>query len=270
MDGGNGGGKGRLTRDLICEAALEVIDDAGLESLSMRMLAGSLGVKASSLYHHFGSKDELMTGVAEFLYRKLGRPPDGGDWADQVKGTFVQLRDFVQAHPNAAPVLVRDLACSPVAKKRANVLLRIICRAGFDPVTSASLVSNLVALLVGHSLLAVWVQEEAELRGEVDDGSEGSGDTQRVWIQRLFPAEVSGADHIALTDSGLPAASRQAWELSTDAIFLGGLDALITGFARGSSASPQPAAGQGETGVAALPGAWIDSVGVEQSGTSSP
>ena len=108
--------KGRLTRDLICEAALEAIDEAGLESVSMRMLANALGVKASSLYYHFGSKDQLMTGVAEFLYRKLGRPPGGGDWADQVKGTFVQLRDFIQAHPNAAPLLVRDLACSPVAK----------------------------------------------------------------------------------------------------------------------------------------------------------
>ena len=142
MGGGNGGTQGRLTRDLICEAALGAIDEAGLESVSMRMLAGSLGVKASSLYHHFGSKDELMTGVAEFLYRKLGRPPDGGDWADQVKGTFVQLRDFIQAHPNAAPLLVRDLACSPVAEKRASVLLRIVCRAGVDPITSASLVAT--------------------------------------------------------------------------------------------------------------------------------
>ena len=116
-DGKVGEGREPLNRDRICEAALEVIDEVGLESVSMRILASALGVKAGSLYYYYESKDELMAGVAEFLYRKLGRPPSGGDWGDQMKGTFVQLRDFIETHPNATPLLVRDLAYSPVAKK---------------------------------------------------------------------------------------------------------------------------------------------------------
>jgi TetR/AcrR family tetracycline transcriptional repressor len=242
VGGGNGGAKGRLTRDLICEAALEAIDEAGLESVSMRMLASTLGVKASSLYYHFGSKEELMTGVAEFLYQKLGRPPDGGDWADQVRGTFVQLRSFIQVHPNAAPLLVRDLAHSAVAKKRANVLLRIVSRAGLDKTASASLVSNLVALLVGHSLLAVWVQEEAELRRE--PGTEG-GDgnrAQRVWIHRILPADVSGLDGPTPAEHSWLTASSLASELTADAIFLDGLDALIESFGMRPAVPPVPVA----------------------------
>ena len=211
VNGGNGeGAKERLTRDRICEVALEAIDETGLESLSMRTLASALGVKASSLYYHFESKDELLTGVAEFLYRKLGTPPTRGEWTDQVKGTFVQLRDFIQAHPNAAPLLVRDLAYSPVAKKRANVLLKLVSRAGLDTGTSASLISNLVALLVGHTYLSLWVREEAgptngAWRGDGLDaptrlpGTAGSGDApadtdtdgSRVWVHKLFPATVS-------------------------------------------------------------------------------
>ena len=162
MDGGNGlGVKERLTRDRICEVALEAIDEAGLESFSMRTLASALGVKASSLYYHFESKEGLLTGVAENLYRELARPPSTGDWTDQVKGTLMQLWDFIQAHPNAAPLLVRDLAYSPVAKKRANVLLNMLSRAGLEPSASASLIRNLVALLVGHTYLTMWVREEA-------------------------------------------------------------------------------------------------------------
>jgi TetR/AcrR family transcriptional regulator, tetracycline repressor protein len=216
-DGNSGEGREPLNRDRICEAALEVIDEVGLESVSMRMLAGALGVKAGSLYYYFKSKDELMAGVAEFLYRKLGRPPDAEDWSDQVKGTFVQLRDFVKTHPNATPLLVRDLAYSPVAKKRANVLLRIASRAGLGPAASASLVSNLVALLVGHSLLALWVQEEATSE-QGDDGSDaGSVDASQSWVRRLFRLEAADT----VDEEGIP---------PEDGGFLDGLDALIKGF----------------------------------------
>lgn len=236
MDRENSFTKGRLTRDLICEAALEAIDEAGLESVSMRTLATALGVKASSLYHHFASKDELMTGVADFLYRKLGRPPDGGDWAEQMKGTFLQLRDFIQDHPNAAPLLVRDLACSPVAERRAKVLLRIACRGGVDPSTSASLVGNLVALLVGHVLLAVWVREEAQSQGEAELKGEDEARARQVWIHRLFHSEAAGAEGTDPRDFAWPSTSGLAPEVSTDAIFLDGLDALIEGFASDASA----------------------------------
>jgi TetR/AcrR family transcriptional regulator, tetracycline repressor protein len=220
LDRGNGNGgeiREPLTRDRICEAALEAIDEAGLESVSMRTLASALGVRASSLYYHFESKDDLMTGVAEYLYRTLGRPPSEGAWADQVKGTFVQLQDFIQMHPNAAPLLVRGLAYSPAAKKRANVLLRMICRGGLDPAASATLISNLVALLVGHSLLALWVEREA---GSTDGDSSDDGRdprTERVWVHRLFRA-----------DAPAPAATM---ELPGDTVFLAGLEALIKGFA---------------------------------------
>ena len=164
----------------------------------------------------------------------------GGDWADQVKGTFVQLRDFIQAHPHAAPLLVRDLAHSPVAKKRTNVLLRIVSRAGLDPTASASLVSNLVALLVGHSLLAVWVQEKAELRRE--PGSEdGDGNrAQRLWIHRMLPADLFGSDGPAPAESGWLTTSGLASELTTDAIFLDGLDALIESFGLKPRVPPVP------------------------------
>jgi AcrR family transcriptional regulator len=254
----NGGlAKGRLSRDLICETALKAIDEVGLEEVSMRMLASALGVKASSLYYHFGSRDELMTEVAEFLYRRLGQPPSGDDWAEQVKGTFVQLRDFIQVHPNAAPLLVRDLARSPVAKKRANVLLKLVCRTGMDPVASATLLSNLVALLVGHTLLALWMKEETGATAEVGGGHAGDGDVSRVWVHRLFPADYAdlvdsettpvadewSSEELATgvgrstpqrTVEGLAAASVMSSppaQWPGESVFSSGLDALISGFA---------------------------------------
>jgi TetR/AcrR family transcriptional regulator, tetracycline repressor protein len=245
---GNGNGREPLSRDRICEVALDAIDEGGLEWLSMRTLAGALGVKASSLYYYFGSKEELLTGVAEFLYRKLGRPPQDGEWADQLKGTFLQLHEFVQGHPNAAPLLLRDLAYSPVAKKRASVLLRLLCRAGLDPEVSASLISNLVALLVGHTLLAVWVQQDATPPGQdeseagVGDGDGAGAGASRVWVHKVLRAAQAetrgtgsadgGATPVLSAEAVSPLAMNMSGESSANASFLAGLDALIAGFAQ--------------------------------------
>jgi AcrR family transcriptional regulator len=245
---GNGEGREPLSRDRICEVALDAIDEVGLECVSMRMLAGALGVKASSLYYHFGSKEDLLTGVAEFLYRKLGRPPQDGEWADQLRGTFIQLHDFVQDHPNAAPLLLRDLAHSPVAKKRAGVLLRLLCRAGLDPEVSATLISNLVALLVGHTLLAVWVRQDGMSPGEEgsedivgDEDRDGAG-ASRIWVHKVLgtaQADSHGAGSgdgratWALTaEAPGPLVMNMSGESSANVSFLAGLDALIAGFAQ--------------------------------------
>jgi AcrR family transcriptional regulator len=254
-------GREPLSRDRICEAALDAIDQGGLEAVSMRHLAAALGVKASSLYYHFESKEALMTGVAEFLYKKLGRPPAGGEWVDQVRGTFLQLREFIESHPNAAPLLIRDLARSPVARKRANVLLRLLSRAGLDEDVSATLMTNLVALLVGHSLLAVWMQGELQPAGGDGAGGDGesgygySSDPPRTWVQRvleLIPDDTAefeiSADQLLgkslpliTTDIAAPMAFGQGpgvtmidpiADPAPRASFLLGLDALIKGFTR--------------------------------------
>jgi AcrR family transcriptional regulator len=150
----------------------------------MRALAKSLGSGASSLYYHFRRK-RADDRHSQYLYRKLGQPPTGGGWADQVRGTFIQLQAFIQEHPNAAPLLLRDLARSPVARKRARVLLGILQRAGLDPVASASLVGNLVALLVGHSLLGLYLQAEAGSAAVDETGTGTATRSMRPWIPHL-------------------------------------------------------------------------------------
>ena len=44
-----------ISRDLCAQAALRIIDEDGLEALSLEKLARELGVKAPSLYHHFSN-----------------------------------------------------------------------------------------------------------------------------------------------------------------------------------------------------------------------
>lgn len=229
----------KLTRDRICETALAVIDEWGLEGLSMRVLARALGVKASSIYYYFASKEDLLAGIADFLFRRLGRLPDGKSWKERVIGTFLQFRDFIQAHPNAAPLLLRALPHSPVAKRRADLLLRIVSRGDLDPITSSCLLSNLVALLVGHTLLASWVKKETAAAGAPDDQEDPPGDATG-WMHEVVQAQ--GLDE---AEPGTPAAPGAAelvpGYLASDVSYLAGLTALITGFASDAVSVETPA-----------------------------
>ena len=53
-----------ISRSNAAEAALEVIDEHGLEELSLGLVAKKLGVRPPSLYHHFKDKGELLDAVA--------------------------------------------------------------------------------------------------------------------------------------------------------------------------------------------------------------
>ena len=60
-----------LSRRSIVTSAIALIERDGPDALSMRRLGGRLGVEAMALYHHFGSRDELITAIADDLLAPL-------------------------------------------------------------------------------------------------------------------------------------------------------------------------------------------------------
>ena len=49
-----------LDQQQVVKTALGLLDEVGLDELTMRRLADRLGVKAASLYRHVRDKDELL------------------------------------------------------------------------------------------------------------------------------------------------------------------------------------------------------------------
>jgi len=97
-----------LTRERVASAALDLIDEQGLDALSMRKLGASVGVEAMSLYNHVANKDDLLVAVTDRLYGEIlasyGEPE--GDWRVMARAmcrAYVQVAD---AHPNSLPLLV--------------------------------------------------------------------------------------------------------------------------------------------------------------------
>lgn len=89
-----------LTRDRVIEAALRVMDDEGLEAVTMRRIAREVGVEAMSLYHHVEDKEDLLDGICERVMADFEFPPSGADWAENCRRGARAWRRLLKAHPN--------------------------------------------------------------------------------------------------------------------------------------------------------------------------
>ncbi|WP_425230003.1 TetR/AcrR family transcriptional regulator [Sphingomonas sp.] len=98
-----------ITREAAAKAALAVIDESGLEALSLQSVAKTLGVSAPSLYHHFSNKEELLTQIARALLVEIGREQErwSGDWNERMIELSLATRRVMLRHPNAAPLVLR-------------------------------------------------------------------------------------------------------------------------------------------------------------------
>lgn len=89
-----------LSREQIVGAAVALIDEEGLDALSMRRLAARVGVAPMSLYWHVERKDDLIELVADAIFGEMDLP-DGptGDWRADLTRIAVQTRLIFRRHP---------------------------------------------------------------------------------------------------------------------------------------------------------------------------
>jgi TetR/AcrR family transcriptional regulator, tetracycline repressor protein len=96
-----------ISRRKVLETALAIIDEDGLEGLSIRRLADLLGVNGASLYHHFENKDEILVGAAEFALADVRTPEKSEDhWRHWLPENARKLRAALLEHPALVPLIV--------------------------------------------------------------------------------------------------------------------------------------------------------------------
>ena len=65
----------KLDKGTVIAAALELLNEVGMDNLTTRKLAERLKVQQPALYWHFQSKRALLDALAEAMgYRKFNRP----------------------------------------------------------------------------------------------------------------------------------------------------------------------------------------------------
>jgi AcrR family transcriptional regulator len=96
------GRKPKLSRDDLAQAAVTILDDEGLDALSMRRLATELDVGTMTLYHYVETKDEVLALALDTVMGETLVPPDQPfptEWRDAMVMTAMRSRDCLQRHP---------------------------------------------------------------------------------------------------------------------------------------------------------------------------
>jgi AcrR family transcriptional regulator len=209
---------GKITRELVLAAALELIDRDGADGLSMRRLAAALDRDPMILYRHAPGKAALLDGVVETVLNQLCVDPADPDWTAQLRAVARAYRALALAHPNVVPLLVTRPLATPLALRPHGTLrpledvLTLLTGAGFSGPDALHVYRAFFGFLNGHVLNEL--QELVENPDETDD-------LLRLGLHRLplgeFPLLRSLAHTLACYDG--------AAELER------GLDILLTGLA---------------------------------------
>jgi AcrR family transcriptional regulator len=136
-----------LDQGRIISAALTLLDEVGLDELTMRRLAAQLGVKAASLYRHVHNKDELLAMLGDEISGKIPFPTPGRPWQEQLTEMAWNVRRGLLAHRDAARVLADSPPVGPRRLRHVEVVLRILREAGLrdrDAARAAYHLNNVV------------------------------------------------------------------------------------------------------------------------------
>lgn len=121
-----------LTRERILQAALAFADANGIESLSMRKLAGDLGVEAMSLYNHVKNKDEIIDSVVDMVVGEIDLPHLEVDWKDAMRQRARSAHEVLLRHPWVTLALVSRASAGPAMLRYIDTTLGCLREAGFS------------------------------------------------------------------------------------------------------------------------------------------
>jgi AcrR family transcriptional regulator len=136
-----------LSRDLIVETALALLEKEGMDALSMRRVAQALNTGPASLYAHVRNRDELCELMFDRILGQVELPePDPERWREQLKEMcLAQVRAMV-AYPGIAQVVVNAMIpIGPNALRHAEAMLAVL-RAGGVPARQAAFAFDALGL----------------------------------------------------------------------------------------------------------------------------
>lgn len=163
---GSSRGDVRHGRADVVRHALRVLDAYGLESLTMRRLAGELGVQPSALYHHFPNKQRLLAAVAEAILADRN-PPAPGEWDTEVQAICADLRAALLSYRDGAEVVATTWSFGLGARGPYDALVARLARSHDDPVLVDAAARTLLHFVLGH-VVAEQTHTQAASVGAVD------------------------------------------------------------------------------------------------------
>lgn len=147
----------KLDRKTVLEAAVLLVDEEGIERLSMRNLAKRLGVGPMALYNHVPNKEMLLDGIIETVMAKMRLVADDKTrWEVRIRENMLEFRRVAHLHPKVFRLFgVRATVQIPRVLRLIEDLLDALRGAGFDPDTALHAYRTLMNYTKGYVLTEV-------------------------------------------------------------------------------------------------------------------
>ncbi|MEV4020643.1 TetR family transcriptional regulator [Nonomuraea angiospora] len=153
---GRGGRPPQLTTEQIVTAAIALLDEEGLDAVTMRGIGARLDVAAMSLYRHVPNRDAILAAIVNRLFATaLAGFDPGPTWPQAVTRFAVAYRRMLLDHPHAVPLL----ATHPIDVESALPLLAGVLdrftAAGIEQDESLIVIQSVGVYVLGHALAQV-------------------------------------------------------------------------------------------------------------------
>jgi AcrR family transcriptional regulator len=147
-----------LSRPRIVAAAIGLIEREGADAVSMRRIAGDLGVSVMSLYNHVPNKSTLLDAVAETVLSQIEFADDpDAEWPDRVRIQALAFRQIAHHYPRCTMVVVSRQLKSNAGLLPVERALTTLRGAGFDGHDAVRILRTFIAYIVGSLLREVGV-----------------------------------------------------------------------------------------------------------------
>ncbi|SHG44290.1 TetR/AcrR family transcriptional regulator [Streptoalloteichus hindustanus] len=213
-----------ISREQIVLVAVELLDQDGMEALSMRRLASRVGVAAMSLYWHVANKGHLLELAMDEVFGEVSIPAVDLHWAERVRALATSYRAVSCRHPWVARLLGVYPPIGPNLMRFTEAMLVAFGDSGLSGADLDRAVNTLADYLLGF--ITAELRTEQRLRAAGMD-IVGFAEMMRPLVKSLagdrFPEVSARVDRMS--------------ERTMDERFAFGLDSVLVGL---SARGPRP------------------------------
>jgi len=205
-----------LSRERVLRTAIEVADQGGIDSLTMRELGQRLGVEAMSLYNHVANKDDILDGMLDLVVSEIDLPSYGVDWREAMRRRATSAQDVFSRHPWAGVLNDSRESSGPGRIRYFDWVIGTLRQAGF----------SLEMTVRAFSLLDSYIYGFGRQQLNISSG----GDTTAEEMAEAFLQAVPADQYPYLTEMITDQAIQVGYDENADFQF--GLNLILDGLQR--------------------------------------
>ncbi|MFC8085722.1 TetR/AcrR family transcriptional regulator [Streptomyces sp. NPDC057340] len=182
-----------LDRRRVADTALKLLNEVGLDGLTLRTIARELDVKAPALYWHFKDKQALLDEMATEMYRRMvaGTPLDPADtWRERLLKANRGLRASLLSYRDGARVFSGSRFTGAVHAEQMEETLGLLTATGLTLAQAVRAATTTYLFTLG------FVTEEQGVEPVPGERREGFDVDERARLLAAYPLTAAAGAEI--------------------------------------------------------------------------